>query len=220
MAICKVDHCTRKILAKGLCAKHYQWNAKYGDPEFQKEKKKCSVSGCESKYYAKGFCKYHYDNNHTHGDPEYKRNNHGLSTTPTYNTWSGMIKRCYCPKTHGYHRYGGRGIVVCDNWKRDFLCFLSDMGKRPFLNAQIDRIDNDGNYEPKNCRWVLPAENARNQSRNKLTMAAANEIRKMYAAGDKSQRQISEIFRISQSMVSLIVANKEWFLCQATPSGG
>lgn len=74
-----------------------------------------------------------------------------------------MMHRCYREYNKSYSQYGGRGIKVCDRWKYNFLYFLEDMGKRPFPNAQIDRIDNDGNYEPDNCRWVTPSENLRNR---------------------------------------------------------
>lgn len=82
---------------------------------------------------------------------------HGRSKTPTYRIWSGLFTRCYNEKSTVYRYYGGRGIKVCDRWK-SFESFLSDMGERP-QGLQLDRIDNDGDYSPDNCRWVSSKEN-------------------------------------------------------------
>jgi hypothetical protein len=79
-----------------------------------------------------------------------------------YTVWSGMKARCSNPKTTHYDRYGGRGIKVCERWQKSFSDFIADMGPRP-LGYVIDRIDNDGNYEPNNCRWVTRGESQRNQ---------------------------------------------------------
>jgi hypothetical protein len=80
-----------------------------------------------------------------------------------------MIDRCENPNNDSYHRYGGRGIKVCQRWKESYLNFIEDMGKAPTKNHSIDRIDPNGNYEPKNCRWSTQQIQAANQSKKKNT---------------------------------------------------
>lgn len=97
---------------------------------------------------------------------------HGGHTTHKreFNSWRAMINRCHNKNYWCYQRYGGRGIEVHDRWKRPagtgFPNFLKDMGKKPSPEHSLDRIDNDGNYEPSNCRWVDKLTQHNNTSRS------------------------------------------------------
>jgi hypothetical protein len=88
---------------------------------------------------------------------------HGMSGTPEHAVWNAMIGRCTCPSATYFKHYGGRGITVCERWRNSFENFYVDMGPRPSSKHSIDRIDNDGNYEPNNCRWVTKSDQMKNR---------------------------------------------------------
>jgi hypothetical protein len=99
-----------------------------------------------------------------------------------YEIWSQMLRRCSNPRNPNFRYYGERGIVVCERWKsfQDFLC---DMGPRPSPLHSLDRIDNDGNYEPGNCRWATRDEQMRNTRRTQmLTFNGETMCRKDWAS--------------------------------------
>lgn len=95
---------------------------------------------------------------------------HGEGThgkrTPEYKTWLSIKARCNTPSHKDYSNWGGRGIRVCPEWESSFEAFLADMGRKPTPSHQIDRRDPDGNYEPENCHWVTPTEQAAANRRN------------------------------------------------------
>ena len=82
---------------------------------------------------------------------------------PLYRTWRGMLSRCSDPGSQAFKNYGGRGIRVCDRWRDHFFAFAADMGAKPSELHSLDRVNNDGNYEPSNCRWATWPEQAANR---------------------------------------------------------
>jgi hypothetical protein len=129
--------------------------------------KMCIVNGCQLAIHARHRCHGHYRRFLHHGDdrpmvPLQPRC--GYKRTSEYGVWTGMIQRCSNPESAHYERYGGRGIEVCLRWRNSFENFLADMGIRPSPNHQIDRRNNDGHYEPTNCRWTTPSLNCANRS--------------------------------------------------------
>ena len=100
-----------------------------------------------------------------------KQRTHGLSRTAEHFVWKSMNSRCYRKSDHSFRDYGGRGITVCDRWQgtSGFANFIADMGPRPSPEHSIDRFpDNNGNYEPGNCRWATRLEQGQNKRNNRL----------------------------------------------------
>ncbi len=92
---------------------------------------------------------------------------HGKAHLPEYGIWIGIKRRCTNTNDPAYRYYGGRGIEMCERWVKSFAAFYEDMGPRPD-GYEIDRINNDGNYEPGNCRWTTQQENARNKRNSRM----------------------------------------------------
>lgn len=97
------------------------------------------------------------------------RTTHGLRGHRLNSIWRGMKTRCYNEKSFGYSNYGGRGIIICDEWKNDFKVFYDWAIKNGYKDGlTIDRINNDGNYEPNNCQWITKSENVAKRFKDEL----------------------------------------------------
>ena len=93
---------------------------------------------------------------------------HGMYGSKVYEAWAGIKKRCNNPSHKSYDRYGGRGIEICKEWGDSFLSFYGYIGDAPSSKHSVDRIDNDGNYEPGNVRWATTRQQSNNRSTNRL----------------------------------------------------
>lgn len=102
---------------------------------------------------------------------------HGMTGIPEHNVWNAMKYRCNNPRTKAYPNYGGRGITVCDRWMESFANFMEDMGPRPSPTHTIERIDNDGNYEPSNCKWIPKGEQTANRRIVRVVTYNGSKIR-------------------------------------------
>lgn len=96
--------------------------------------------------------------------------------SPTYNSWHAMKQRCLNPLHKAFQNYGGRGITICDRWRDSFANFIHDMGIRPD-GMTMERIDNDGNYEPGNCKWATYSEQNSNQRRGLTVLYRGEPVR-------------------------------------------
>lgn len=150
MSGCSVEGCANELRARGLCGKHYQRFAKYGD-----------VNGSAGRIGRTAETTLGKLNPNWRG---------GKSEHPLYDVYNEMLARCTRPNHKKYVDYGGRGIRVCDRWRADFWAFVEDMGPRPagkYASGRavwsIDRIDNNRGYEPGNCRWATALQQAHNK---------------------------------------------------------
>lgn len=174
-------------------------------------RKICQMDECQVPVHSRNLCDKHYRRLlHRGSTDELIIESHGMSGSPEYMSWSRMKQRCYNPNHSNYHNYGGRGIRVCKRWRESFSAFYEDMGPKPAPDYQIDRINNDGNYEPGNCRWITPTENLRNTRRTNLDHEKVNEIRKAYQAGGITHKELARRYRVGRSTISSIIRRETW----------
>lgn len=136
---------------------------------------------------------------------------HGMSHTPEWHSWAQMRDRCYNSNNKLYKYYGARGVVVCDRWIESFGNFYNDMGKCPPHCSSVERIDNDGNYEPSNCKWATRDEQANNKRNNRqITIDGVTKTLAQWCGGSKTafyrraQRRIYSLGWCDQCAISIL----------------
>ena len=142
-----------------------------------------------------------------------KRNkeNRKWATTDKHShaVWSAMHSRCYNKNNWRYPLYGGRGIIVCEAWKSfdNYYSYIKEtLGEKPDKSYSIDRINNNGNYEPGNIRWASKTAQAKNKRGPKLDIEKAKEIKE----SNLSRKELATKYNVNQSQISRIINNKRW----------
>ena len=168
----------------------------------------CSIYGCDNKLLANGFCRKHYLRWYRYGDPQIVHLiKDGRKKHPLWKTWHEMKLRCNWPEHKFYYRYGGRGIKVCDSWQNDFWLFVKDVGEKP-IGTSLDRINNDGDYEPGNVRWATQKIQSHNSSCFKKTDEL---IKKVLSYQRKSKNGRGQGFTYAE-IADMVGGVSEWLV--------
>lgn len=123
---------------------------------------------------------------------------HGMSRTPTWNSWDSMIRRCTCPSFSAYPAYGGAGVTVCARWLESFENFLADMGVRP-KGTTLDRFpDHAGDYKPGNCRWATPKEQSDNRGDYNVRIIYEGEEMAVKDYATRAGVSLAEAYRMAK----------------------
>lgn len=139
-----------------------------------------------------------------------KHRNYAKLHKRLYCIWKHILERCYKVKTQSYPRYGGRGITVCPEWRYGFTTFVKWSKENGYDDSlQIDRIDNNGNYCPENCRWVTQQENQQNSTNAKLNVEKVKAIRTLDTMGI-SRKQIAKLFSVCHDTIRRVVNGESW----------
>lgn len=175
----------------------------------------CCIRGCKEQVRSLGFCGSHYMQWRRYGHPlgsEVKYFRHGnrgaKSDTVEYRTWISMKKRCNDPNHSQFAGYGGRGITICDRWNNSFNAFIEDMGQCP-EGLTLDRIDNNGNYEPSNCRWATKKQQGRNRRCTLLSEEQVLALRERHQNGE-SIADIAKSLPVKYNTIYHAIKGRSW----------
>jgi len=137
---------------------------------------------------------------------------HGETKTPLYYVWGAIKARCQNPKDRGYNRYGGRGIRICDEWAKSYQSFRDWANNSGYKDGlQIDRVDNDGPYNPKNCRWCTQQENVQNSTVAKLDRDQVLEIRSLFSQNPNiNMEALAFEYNVVRATIYNVTNRKTW----------